>query len=84
MQLATAIGFLLVPMAIAAQRGAATLREVLRRLGRAALPALAALKWTLAAIGAYLLFALLYSTLVVEPNRRTSPTASGRSRSRSC
>ena len=32
-QLATALGFLLVPMAIAAQRGAATLREILRRLG---------------------------------------------------
>ena len=29
-QLATALGFLLVPMAIAAQRGAATLGEVLR------------------------------------------------------
>ena len=56
-QLATALGFLLVPMAIAAQRGAATMREVLRRLGvRRFRPS--ALKWMAAAIGAYLLFAV--------------------------
>jgi CAAX protease family protein len=68
-QLATAIGFLLVPMAIAAQRGAATMREVLRRLGlRRFQPALA-LKWTAAAIGAYLLFSFLYSALVVVPEQ---------------
>ena len=68
-QLATAIGFLLVPMAIAAQRGAATLGEVLRRLGVRRFKTTTALKWTAAAIGAYLLFALLYSSLVVEPKQ---------------
>ena len=83
-QLATALGFLLVPMAIAAQRGAATLREVLRRLGvRRFKPS--ALKWTAAAIGAYLLFAFaLLGADRANRIRRTSPTASGRSRSRSC
>jgi membrane protease YdiL (CAAX protease family) len=67
-QLATALGFLMVPMAIAAQRGAAGLREVLLRLGvRRFKPA--ALKWMAAAIGAYLLFALAYSLLIVEPHQ---------------
>jgi membrane protease YdiL (CAAX protease family) len=68
-QLATAIGFLLVPMAIAAQRGAATMREVLRRLGLRRFKLSVALKWTAAAIGAYLLFAFLYSALVVVPEQ---------------
>jgi membrane protease YdiL (CAAX protease family) len=68
-QLATAIGFLLVPMAIAAQRGAATMREVLRRLGVRRFKPSSALKWTLAAIGAYLLFAIFYSLLIVQPEQ---------------
>jgi membrane protease YdiL (CAAX protease family) len=68
-QLATAIGFLLVPMAIAAQRGAATMREVLGRLGVRRFKPSTALKWTAAAIGAYLLFAMLYSTLVTVPEQ---------------
>lgn len=68
-QLATVIGFLLVPMAIAAQRGAATMREVLRRLGARRFKPSTALKWTAAAIGAYLLFAFLYSALVVVPEQ---------------
>jgi membrane protease YdiL (CAAX protease family) len=68
-QLATAIGFLLVPMAIAAQRGAATVREVLRRLGVRRFKPSTALKWTLAAIGAYLLFAVAYSLLIVVPEQ---------------
>jgi membrane protease YdiL (CAAX protease family) len=67
-QLATALGFLMVPMAIAAQRGAVGLGEILRRLGvRRFRPA--ALKWMAAAIGAYLLFAILYSLLIVEPKQ---------------
>jgi membrane protease YdiL (CAAX protease family) len=68
-QLATAIGFLMVPMAIAAQRGAATVGEILRRLGVRRFRPSTAAKWTAAAIGAYLLFALLYSSLVVEPHQ---------------
>lgn len=67
-QLATAVGFLLVPMAIAAQRGAETVREILRRLGvRRFEPA--AFKWMAAAAGAYLLFAFAYSLLIVEPKQ---------------
>lgn len=67
-QLATALGFLLVPMAIAAQRGADGLAEILARLGvRRFRPS--AFKWILAAIGAYLLFAFLYSLLIVVPEQ---------------
>jgi uncharacterized protein len=67
-QLATALGFLMVPMAIAAQRGAATMGEILRRLGvRRFQPS--AFKWMAAAAGAYLLFALAYSLLIVEPQQ---------------
>jgi membrane protease YdiL (CAAX protease family) len=67
-QLGTALGFLMVPMAIAAQRGAATMGEVLGRLGvRRFRPS--ALKWMAAAIGAYLLFATAYSLLIVQPHQ---------------
>ena len=67
-QLATALAFLMVPMVIAAQRGAAGLREILRRLGvRRFRPS--ALGWVAATIGAYLLFAVLYSLLIVEPKQ---------------
>ena len=68
-QLATAIGFLMVPMAIAGQRGAATVREILRRLGVQRFKASTALKWTAAAIGAYLLFAMAYSLLITVPEQ---------------
>jgi membrane protease YdiL (CAAX protease family) len=67
-QLATALGFLMVPMAIAAQRGANGIGEVLSRLGvRRFKPS--ALKWMAAAVGVYLLFAMLYSLLIVEPKQ---------------
>jgi uncharacterized protein len=66
-QLATALGFLLVPMAIVAQRGASGM-EILRRLGvRRFRPS--ALKWMAAAIGAYLLFAAFYSLLIIQPEQ---------------
>lgn len=68
-QFATALGFLLVPMVIAAQRGAATIGEQLRRLGvRAFRPS--ALKWMAAAVGVYLVFAILYSALILEPHQK--------------
>jgi membrane protease YdiL (CAAX protease family) len=68
-QLGTALGFLLVPMAVAAQNGAATAREVLRRLGaRPFRPS--ALKWMAAAFGAYLLFTVLYTTLITPPDQK--------------
>ncbi len=69
-QLATALGFLLVPMAIAAQRGRGdACARILRRLGVRRFKPSTASKWMAAAIVAYLLFALLYSTLVVEPKQ---------------
>jgi membrane protease YdiL (CAAX protease family) len=68
-QLATAAGFLLVPMAIAAQSGAASVKEILRRLGVRPFP-LSALKWMAAAFSAYLLFTVLYATLVTTPDQR--------------
>jgi membrane protease YdiL (CAAX protease family) len=68
-QFATAIGFLLTPIAIAVWRGAATPREALARLGvRSFKPS--ALLWIVAAFGAYLLFYVLYSQLIVQPHQK--------------
>jgi uncharacterized protein len=68
-QAATALGFLMVPMAIAAQRGAKGLREILSRLGvRSFKPS--ALKWMAAAIIVYLVFTALYTQLIVEPHQK--------------
>jgi membrane protease YdiL (CAAX protease family) len=67
-QLATALGFLLVPFAIAAGRGA-TVRQALGQLGlRRFKPS--AVKWMLAAIGAYLVFAIAYTAIVGEPRQK--------------
>lgn len=68
-QLATALGFLIVPLVMAA-RGPVPLREALRRLGvrRFRLPS--ALKWMAAAVGAYLLFSAFYVALVGEPEQK--------------
>ena len=68
-QLGTALGFLLVPMAVAAQNGAGSVGEILRRLGvRPFRPS--ALKWMAAAFGAYLLFTVLYTTLITPPDQK--------------
>lgn len=68
-QFATALGFLLTPMAIAAWRGAASPQEIFARLGlRSFRPS--ALKWMAATVGAYLLFATLYTQLIVEPHQK--------------
>jgi uncharacterized protein len=67
-QIGTVLGFLLVPLAVARSRGAASLGEALWRLGvRAFRPS--AFKWMAAAVGAYLLFAMLYSALILEPEQ---------------
>ncbi len=67
-QLATALGFLLVPFAIAAGRGA-TVREAASRLGlRRFRPS--SVKWMLAAIGAYLLFAIAYTAIFGQPKQK--------------
>jgi CAAX protease family protein len=74
-QLATAFGFLLVPFAISAGRGA-SLREAASRLGlRRFRPS--ALKWMGAAIGAYLLFAIVYSTVIGQPKQKDVAEAFG-------
>lgn len=67
-QLATALGFLLVPFAIAAGRGA-TVRRAASQLGlRRFRPS--AVKWMFAAIGAYLLFAILYTAIFGQPEQK--------------
>jgi membrane protease YdiL (CAAX protease family) len=67
-QLATALGFLLVPFAIAAGRGA-TVREAARQLGlRRFKPS--AVKWMFAAVGAYLLFAIAYIAIFGAPEQK--------------
>lgn len=66
-QLATALGFLLVPIAIAAGRGA-TLPQALSRLGLRRFR-LSAVGWMLAAIGAYLAFAIVYTAVFGEPEQ---------------
>ena len=68
-QLGTALGFLLVPMALAAQNGAASVAEILRRLGVRPFR-LSALKWMAAAYAAFFLFTLLFSVLVTPPDQK--------------
>lgn len=67
-QLATALGFLLVPIAIAAARGA-TPRQAVARLGLRR-PDRGAWKWMLAAIGTYLVFAIAYTKIFGEPHQK--------------
>ncbi len=67
-QLATALGFLLVPIAVATRWGGSSVGQALRRLGvRGFRPG--ALKWMLAAVGAYLLFAGVYSAIFGAPEQ---------------
>ena len=77
MQLATALGFLLVPMAIAAAaRGGDAAGDPRAGSGvRRFAPS--ALKWMAAAIGAYLLFAFVYSLLIVATEQEDIAEAFG-------
>jgi membrane protease YdiL (CAAX protease family) len=68
-QLATALAFLLVPLALAARWGATTLGEMLRRLGVRRFRAGAALKWGAASVGAYLVFAAVYAGIFGVPEQ---------------
>lgn len=62
------LGLVLVPLLVTRVYGAASLRESLRRLGvRRFDPS--AFKWMAAAVGAYLLSAMLYSVLILEPEQ---------------
>jgi membrane protease YdiL (CAAX protease family) len=66
-QLGTALGFLLVPFAIAAGRGA-TVRQAASELGLRRF-GLSAVKWMLAAVGAYLALTILYVSLAGTPEQ---------------
>lgn len=67
-QIGLVLGLVLVPLYVTRSRGARSLGESLRRLGvRAFQPS--AFKWMAAAVGAYLLFAILYSALILEPEQ---------------
>ena len=66
-QLGTALGFLLVPFAIAAGRGA-TVPQAASELGlRRFRPS--AIKWMFAAVGAYLAFTILYVAIAGTPEQ---------------
>jgi membrane protease YdiL (CAAX protease family) len=68
-QLATAIGFLGVPILIASRWGESSVGVALRRLGvRRFKPS--ALKWMGAAVGAYLLFAAVYTSIFGSPHQK--------------
>jgi membrane protease YdiL (CAAX protease family) len=67
-QVGLVLGLLLVPLVIARSRGARSPGEALRRLGVRVFR-LSAFKWMAAAVGAYLLFAILYSALILEPEQ---------------
>jgi len=67
-QLGTALGFLIVPLVMAG-RGGVGLRDALRKLGLRRFRIPTALKWMAAAIGAYLLFAIVYTAIFGEPEQ---------------
>lgn len=76
-QAATALGFLLVPMAIAVRGGASSMGEVIARLGlRRFKPS--ALKWMAAAIVVYLAFTAIYASLIVQPHQKDIAEGFGR------
>lgn len=67
-QLAAALGFLLVPLLVASRWGEASLRVALQRLGVRRFRR-GAIKWMLAAIGAYLAFAAVYVGIFGAPEQ---------------
>ncbi|HXF29911.1 MAG TPA: CPBP family glutamic-type intramembrane protease [Solirubrobacterales bacterium] len=68
-QIATALGFLLVPMALAATRGAKGPREIFARLGVQAFRP-SALKWMGLTVVLYLAFNIFYSAVITEPHQQ--------------
>lgn len=68
-QLGTALGFVLVPLAVASRWGESSLGQALGRLGVRRFDRSAWL-WMLAAIGAYLLFAGVYVAIFGEPEQK--------------
>lgn len=74
-QLATALGFLLVPFGIAAVRGA-TVRQAAGELGLRRFR-LSAVKWMFAAVGGYLLFSIVYVAIAGTPEQEDIAEAFG-------
>ena len=68
-QLGLVIAFLAVPFAVARRAGSRTVREAMTRLGIRGFRIPTALKWIAAAIGLYLLFAILYTAVFGEPEQ---------------
>ncbi|HTT96264.1 MAG TPA: CPBP family glutamic-type intramembrane protease [Solirubrobacterales bacterium] len=68
-QIGTALGFLLVPMALAAMRGARGPREIFARLGVQAFRP-SALKWMGLTVVLYLAFNVFYSAVITEPHQQ--------------
>lgn len=69
LQFATALGFLLVPLAIASRMGEVSLATALRRLGARRFRPLPALGWMAVAVIAYVVFVALYVAIVGEPKQ---------------
>jgi membrane protease YdiL (CAAX protease family) len=68
-QLATELGFLLVPFALASMRGSSSIQESLRRLGfRGFKPS--AFGWMALAFALYLGFTIFYSLVITEPKQK--------------
>jgi membrane protease YdiL (CAAX protease family) len=68
-QLATALGFLLVPVAVATRWGESSVGVALGRLGVRPF-ARSAFKWMAAAVGAYLLFSAVYVAIFGAPEQK--------------
>jgi membrane protease YdiL (CAAX protease family) len=68
-QIATALGFLLVPMALAAMRGAKGPREIFGRLGIRSFDR-SAFKWMALTVVLYLAFNVFYSAVITEPHQQ--------------
>lgn len=69
LQVATALGFLIVPLVLAG-RGPVPPRVALRRLGVRRFRVPSGLKWMAAAVGAYLFFSAVYVSLVGQPHQK--------------
>jgi membrane protease YdiL (CAAX protease family) len=68
-QLATELGFLLVPFALASMRGSSSIQESLRRLGFRRFDR-SAFGWMALAFVLYLAFTVFYSLVITEPKQK--------------
>jgi membrane protease YdiL (CAAX protease family) len=68
-QLATELGFLLVPFALASMRGSTSIQESLRRLGFRRFKG-SAFGWMALAFVLYLAFTVFYSLVITEPEQK--------------